>query len=339
MWGALIGAGAGLLGSALSSRSANRAAQTSANAQVEAARIAADEARFRPVGITTRFGSSNFGFDENGRLSSAGYTLDPMLAGLRDTFLTQAQNRGMGIADQGYQAGQGLFNLGQGYLAESPEQAAQSWMARQQNLLAPARERSLAGVRNNLFNSGRGGLAVGATGVRPDGSAGLGASNPEMEAYYNAIAQQDAKLAAEAQQQGREQTQFGYGLMNNALGMFSNAYSPFQTQLGLAGTIENLGMDALNAGSALGGRSMQGGATAANALLTGGMGAARTLGSSGGSGLGSTLMGLANNRRFTDAAGSFLGGLFGGGNGNLPTEAEVLRAYGNIPSDAGFWGP
>ena len=38
------------------------AANTSANAQLEAARLAAAEARFRPVGITTRYGRSNFQF-------------------------------------------------------------------------------------------------------------------------------------------------------------------------------------------------------------------------------------------------------------------------------------
>ena len=44
------------------------AAQTAANAQLQAARLAAEEARFRPVGVTTRFGQSQFGYDPSGRV-------------------------------------------------------------------------------------------------------------------------------------------------------------------------------------------------------------------------------------------------------------------------------
>ena len=51
---ALISGGLSLLGGAMQGDSARRAAQTSADAQIRAAQIAADSARFRPVGITTR---------------------------------------------------------------------------------------------------------------------------------------------------------------------------------------------------------------------------------------------------------------------------------------------
>jgi hypothetical protein len=86
-------------------------------------------------------------------------------------------------------------------------------MSQQQNLLAPSRERQFAQLQNQLFQTGRGGLSVGATGERPSGAAGLGAASPEMEAYYNALAQQDAGLAAQAQQAGQQQTAFGAGLL------------------------------------------------------------------------------------------------------------------------------
>jgi hypothetical protein len=86
-------------------------------------------------------------------------------------------------------------------------------MASQQELLAPSRERSMAQLQNTLFQQGRGGLSVGATGARPSGAAGLGATTPEMEAYYNAQAQQDAGLAAQAQQAGQQQASFGAGLL------------------------------------------------------------------------------------------------------------------------------
>jgi hypothetical protein len=83
-------------------------------------------------------------------------------------------------------------------------------------LLAPSRERQMAQLQNQLFQQGRGGLSVGATGMRPSGAAGLGATTPEMEAYYNAIAQQDAQLAAQAQQAGQQNVAFGSGLLGDS---------------------------------------------------------------------------------------------------------------------------
>ena len=216
---ALIGGGASLLGGVLGGRSAERAARTQADAQVEAARLAAEEARFRPVGITTRFGQSAFQTDEDGRVSGASYTLDPALRAFQDRFmglagggLSQAEMAQQQFAPLG-QAGQGLFGLGQQYLAQSPQEAAQQFMAQQQELLAPSREREMAQLQNRLFNTGRGGLSVGATGARPSGAAGLGAASPELEAYYNALAQQDLGLASQAQQAGQQQAAFGAGLL------------------------------------------------------------------------------------------------------------------------------
>ena len=150
-------------------------------------------------------------------------------------------------------------------------------------MLAPSRERQYAQLQNQLFNTGRGGLSVGATGLRPSGTQGLGASNPELEAYYNAMAQQDAQLAAQAQAAGQQQTAFGAGLFGSGsqlLGQYQagqvGALSPFQTSLGLGGTIEQMGQQGLQIGSELGGRSATAGANVGQALLTGGMGAART---------------------------------------------------------------
>ena len=136
---ALIGGGLGLLGANQQAKAARQAAQTSADAQLEAARIAAEEARFRPVGITTRFGTSQFGFDDQGRLASAGYTLTPELVAIQDRLLSQAGGQGIGATEQALAAQQGLFNLGQQYLATSPEAASQQWLASQQAALAPSR--------------------------------------------------------------------------------------------------------------------------------------------------------------------------------------------------------
>jgi len=85
-----------------------------------------------------------------------------------------------------------LFGLGQQYLAQSPEQAAQQYMARQQDLLAPSRERQFAGLQNRLFQTGRGGLATGATQA---GAAlgNIGAQQGQYELAKLALQNQDCK--------------------------------------------------------------------------------------------------------------------------------------------------
>lgn len=317
----LVGGALGLLGAGSQARAAQSAAQTSANAQLEAARIAAEEARFRPVGITTRFGTSQFGFDPQGRLSSAGYTVAPELAAIQDRLLSQAGGQGIGATEQALAAQQGLFNLGQQYLATSPEQAAQSWMASQQAALAPARERALNQVQQGLFNRGRSGLAIGQ-------GAGMQAANPEMAAYYNALAQQDLDLAARAQEQGRAQTAFGAGLFGSGAQVAQAGYSPLQTQLGLGQTIEQLGQSPLDIGAQLGGRSATAGATAGQALLQGGLGAARTTQAANQfSPTGSFLTGLAGNQQFTSGVGNWLSGM-GGSSGTFRADPNAY-AFGS----------
>lgn len=280
--------GGGLLGGMMQGSSARRAAQIQADAQREAAQTAAEEARFRPVGITTRFGQSAFEYGPEGRVTGAGYQLAPefqayqnRLLGLAGQGLTQAE-----MAPQQFApltgAGTRLFGLGEQYLAETPEQVAAKYMASQQNLLAPSRERQFAQLQNQLFQTGRGGLSVGATGMRPGGGAGLGATTPELEAYYNAIAQQDAALAAQAQQAGQQQLAFGTGLFGTGAQMFDlygrgqvGALAPYQAFLGGATGLESLGQQPLELGSALGGRIAN--PTGANALMQGGMAAAQSM--------------------------------------------------------------
>lgn len=264
-WTSLISPGANLVGGYLNSKASSDAAQKASDSTLAAAQIAADAAKFRPVGVTSRFGSSGFQYDANGNLVGAGYNLSPDAAAYRDRMMAGASGD-MAAADQASGAAQGMFRLGSQYLSGDP---AGDWMRAQQNLLAPSRERQLAGVRSNLFATGRTGLAVGGTGARPDGSAGLGASNPEMEAYFNAIAQQDAGLATQAQQQGRDAVTFGSGLFSNGMNLLNTRYSPALASIGGANTIEGLGQSTLDMGAQLGGRGASAGA-ASGALLAAG---------------------------------------------------------------------
>jgi hypothetical protein len=319
---AAVFGGLSYLGAQEQAGAMENAANVSAAAQRYAARQAAEAAKFRPVGITSRYGTSNFQFDKNGYLTGAGYNVSPELKAYQDRLmgltggaLTQAEQ-----AQQQYQplsqAATGLFGLGQQYLAQSPEEVAAQYMSRQQDLLAPSRERQMAQLQNQLFQQGRGGLSVGATGTRPSGAAGLGATTPEMEAYYNAIAQQDAQLAANAQQAGQQNVAFGAGLFGTGAGMLGQyqagqvgALSPFTTYLGAGQTIESLGQQPLDIGAQLGGRAATAGANVGQSLLQGGLAAARTQQAGAGySPLGGLLQGLGNNQRLQTGFENYLAG-------------------------------
>jgi hypothetical protein len=281
-WGAAAVAAATVGGAYMSSQAAKSAANTSADAQRYAADQAAQAARFTPVGITTNLGKSNFTMNPDGTIAEAGYTLDPRLQNIQNSIYGQAgafNPEAIGQAAQPLMGGaSSLFNLGQQYLATSPQQAAADYMAQQQGLLAPGREQQLAGLRNQQFQTGRTGLATGGTVA-----GGLQQTNPELAAYYNSLAQQNATLAAQSDAYGQQRTQFGAGLFGTGGGLLGQVpalttagYSPLQTQLGLVGSIEGMGQQPFDLSTALGAKQATAGAQVGNALLTGGINAART---------------------------------------------------------------
>jgi hypothetical protein len=244
--GGVVSGIVGGIGGIISGGAASRAASSAAAAQRDAANRASQMAQFRPVGITTGFGSSRFNVNDLGQVTEAGYELTPELQAIRDRLLTgagqydptQIQQQLIPQLSTGVSS---LFNLGQGYLAESPQEAAQRFVSQQQALLAPSREAQLANVRGRLFARGRGGLGV-QTGT------GSAPTSPELQAYFNALAQQDLELAARGQQAGMEQARFGAGLLTGAteLGrqipaIQSQSFLPIETQLALARTVEGLG--------------------------------------------------------------------------------------------------
>ena len=306
--------GAGLLGGIMAGDSARSAANTSAQAQLEAARIAADAAKFRPVGVTSRYGTSQFTTDAQGNLTGAGYNVSPeyqayqqQLSGL----MGQQLQQGLG-AQQQYAPLQGaagsLFNLGQGYLAQSPEQAAQKYMEQQQALLAPSREQQSANLMNQLQNSGRTGLSVAQGG-------GLMAANPEAAALANARAMQDLQLAASATQAGQQQTAFGAGLFGtgaNLLGSYQQgqvgALSPFQASLGVQSGIEQLGQNPLTLGAGLGGQAAAYGANSGQFTYGGGVGAANTMQAANAyNPYASALINASTNSQLQQGLGNWLG--------------------------------
>jgi hypothetical protein len=228
-------AGASLGGGLDAADSAERAAGTSADAQLAAARIAAEEARFRPVGITTRFGQSTFGFDEAGRLKEAGYTLDPQLAALQSRLLgvtPQALETALGAGAEVApvrQAATGLFGLGQQFLptdisrqaspeamaqaqrlyglagqvtptAYDPTAAAQSYYNEAQAMLDPSRQRQEQRLGASVFGRGRAGLNISGQG------------QPELFALGQAREEQNMALAAQARERARQELRQDIGL-------------------------------------------------------------------------------------------------------------------------------
>jgi hypothetical protein len=253
--------------------STRAAGERAAAQQSQAARDAAAAAAFRPVGMTTRFGSSQFTRSIDPAtgmpyISAAGYTAAPELAALQNQLFggfdegadfASQQARQFGalspaaqrlfelggqilptsyqtapspeaqlLASQYQQAQQGLMptsfqttaspeaqayaqqlrQTGEGYLAQSPEEARAEYVRTQQAALAPGQEQQLSGIRNRLFQTGRGGLATGGTVA-----GNMQQTNPELAAYYNSLAQQNLNIGAGAEQAAQQRQAFGLGML------------------------------------------------------------------------------------------------------------------------------
>jgi hypothetical protein len=293
---------------------AREAAQTQANATIEAARIAAEAAKFRPVGVTTRFGSSNFGFDAQGNVTTAGYTPSAEITGYQDRLRALA---GQGMTDieaarAAYQpltgAAKSLFSLGESYLSKSPEAVAADYISKQQALISPSRQTQLAELQNKLFQQGRGGAATAQGGS-------LMATSPEYAAYYNALAQQDLVLAAQADQEARNRITFGSGLFDTGANLQNRfysgqtaAYAPFATAMDTSAALESLAERPFGLGVELGGRTTAGTAAGGRFLSEGITNAAATMAPANAySASGNLLSGFAQNPMVSSALNNAFG--------------------------------
>jgi hypothetical protein len=257
------------------------AAQTAATGITNATNQAVQGAQFRPIGTTTRFGSSQFQYDPvTGRMTSAGYQLSPEAKAAQDRFAALV---GQGITQvEGAQkafspletGAQSLFNLGNQYLAQSPQDVAQNYINQQMSLLQPGRELELANLQNRLQQQGRAGLSVAQGGA-------LGATTPELQALYNARAQQEAQLAANAQREGQQNVTFGAGLLGTGATTLGNyyagqaaAYAPYRAAMGEVTALEDLGQQPFTMSTGLANQVATAGARAGELGLRGAAGAA-----------------------------------------------------------------
>ena len=323
---------AGLLQQQTSKEAADKA-QAMIDAETAAAKQAA---QFRPIGMTTRFGASQFGFDpKTGQLTSAGYTLSPEAKNAQDRFVKLAES-GL-VQAEGAQAqfaplqtgAQSLFKLGAGYLAQKPEDVASNYLKSQLALLQPGRDVELANIETRLRNQGRLGLSVSQ-------GTGLAPTTPELQALYNARAQQEAQLAANAQQLGQRDVLFGAGLLgqgSQAMGQYYGgqqaAYAPYTTALGQVQGLETAAQQPLMLGANLGQTAAQAGFNVGQLGLRG-AGASVDL-ATGKAATNNPYASLISGIAANPAFGQYVGGML---TPTPPVNALSSTAYG--PGNAGY---
>lgn len=304
--------------------------------QAEALRAAgvrsSEMAQFRPIGLRTGFGTSNFRVNELGQVEEAGYALNPELEALRNRFTTGATGydptRLQQLTEPIYGGAASLFNLGGSYLGATPQDVAAKYISDRQGLLQPSRAAEFGRINARNFATGRGGLGVQTgTGGAP--------SNPALQAYYNSIFQQDKQLAAEADQAAMDRIRFGgelYGaggkLASGIPSLFSSSFLPISTQLELAKSIEGFGQQPYQMSIDLANAQAGAGANAGRLYLDPQREAAAAYSKyQGYSPLGTAMSGL----------GSTMGG--GGGFGQLGNLFGNYLTRQSNQADPGFVGP
>jgi hypothetical protein len=192
----------------------------------------------------------------------------------------------------------------------------------------------------------------------------LGATTPELQALYNARAQQEAILAANAQREGQQNVLFGAGLLGtgaSTMGQYYGgqqaAYSPYTTAMNQVQALESAGQQPLTTGINLGNLVSTAGARAGELGLRGAgqsvalaTGAAATnsplatgltaLGSSGLLTTGIDMVGKAIGNRLDDSlGGEFVSSVVLPTNQTAPTgpmnvnTADMARRLGiNLPT-------
>lgn len=211
------------------------AAKAAGDANIQAANIAAESAKFKPYSLTTGFGKSFFDTANN----TAGYEIDPRLAAFRDMLYGQATS-----------------TLGQ-LEGTSPEAEAQKYVSQQMGLLAPTRQAEDVANRLSAMGTGRIGLGVSSGYV---GGEGQGLLNPDQFATNLARERVNSQIAAQG-------TDYGQSIIDKLL---ARGTGMFQSGAG----IEQLGMSPLTMGADIGNKAAISGAQAGNMLLQGGMNAA-----------------------------------------------------------------
>lgn len=210
MIGAIAGAAIGGLLSAKGARDAAKIQAGSANQQIamqrEMQRRAAEAAKFRPVGVTSPYGTADIQV-RDGQLQSVGFNLSPEMQARADRFA---------------QLGEGML----GQLTTDPTQAAQERTQRLEALAQPGRELAQERLFSNLASKGL-------TGIGVDMGMG-GAVNPYMLAQSQAEERQRALTSAESYDLARRQMQEDFAQTQRLFGAQQGIFDIGQAELGTA---------------------------------------------------------------------------------------------------------
>jgi hypothetical protein len=306
--GSVVG---GIVGAAGNYYGAKRAADAQRDAGVrswQSGQEARDLATFKPIGITTRFGSTNdggYGYTASDEVKS----LQDRMSGMYNQSLGQAE-QALGQQGQYDQAAQGLFSLGQQYLSESPEQARQKYMQQQMDVLRPYDVEEEQRLGASVFAKGAGGLSVGQGG------------NPYLQTLMESRNRRNAGIASQADLAAQQQMTFGQGMLGNAANTQGYGYNlqqqsmePWQKAFNASQGLESAAQQPLMMGSELGQVRANAGYNAGR-LLLGGTDSANQGFTTAGNIKGGMLMGLGN------AAGNMLGGMSMPGGSN-PMQART----------------
>lgn len=286
-WGAVASAGASIVGGMMSGDAAEGASRQQAQMSAEQAAALKEAAKWKPTGTTNRYGSSAQTVDPaTGAMTAAQWNMSPEMKAYQDRLQAGANSTLPTNFD--------------------PAAATQAQYQLLKNQQAPGVERGYSGLLSNLMNKGTMGLRTGGTeGI--GGSTAMQQSNPEMEAYMNAIAQQDAANLTGAQTQVRSMMDSDIARANGLMGQ--------------VGGIEDRGNAALD--KTINWSQQQ----TSNALTGAGAAAAQSnlanqqyADANSGSMFGSLLQGIGGNKNLS----STIGGLFGTkANASVPSTIDT----------------
>jgi len=205
MWGAIAGAAIGAYGSYKASKAQQAGIDKQIAAEREARAAGEEAAKFRPVGFTSPYGAMRTEVDAEGRLTDVGFDLDPRFQQRADIY-----------------AGLGEQMLGG--IDIDPTAAAQARIARLEGLAQPGRELAQERLFSNL-------AAKGLTGIGVDMGYG-GAANPYVMAQQQAIAQQQARTAADSYDLARRDITADLALTETLFGQEQDIYGLGRTEMG-----------------------------------------------------------------------------------------------------------
>jgi hypothetical protein len=220
-----------------------------------ATREAAEMARYKPWDVTgSYFGDASFDYNTN----KASYNLSPELMQLRDMFMGEAFDIG-GDASTARSDADAMRGYGRDLFSEAAGRdvtgMGNKYYNDVMNIMAPGRIGQQQQIAQNLFSSGRSGLATAA----PEGG---GYVNPERMEYLTAMNRDNSQIAydslARARQEQGQDINTGIGMYGLADTIRSQPYNQMNSMFGLGAGIEQMGQQPMNQGIALGSAAQPG---------------------------------------------------------------------------------